>query len=410
MTLPPDYDVIIAGGGMVGASLAIALVGENIRIAVIEAVSASADDQPSYDDRSLALSLSSQRVLHGLGLWDAVAATACPVEHIHVSDQHHFGCVRLHAAAMQVPALGYVVIARELGRVLRQELAGAGNIDFICPATVEKVAIQADRAMVQLRQGKESKLISGRLLVAADGAQSRVRELLGIPAVIKDYGQTAIVTNVTPQKPHRHTAYERFTAQGPLALLPLTENRCAVVFTVSHDQAEMFMTMDSREFLDRLQARFGPRLGKLERPGVRKSYPMRLITVREQVRERIVVLGNSAHTIHPNGAQGFNLCLRDIAGLAEVLVPAVRGGDDPGQQQVLSAYQDLRTRDQKAVIRFSDGLTRLFYNDLPHKVLLRNAGMLLLDLMPPLKKAFMQRAMGLHGRQPALVRGAPLCP
>lgn len=408
MTSLPDYDVVITGGGMTGASLAVALSQENIRIAIIEAVSPRAGNQPSYDDRSLALSLSSQRILQGLGLWDAVSTTANPVQHIHVSDRHHFGFVRLHAETMHIPALGYVVIARELGRVLLEKISKTKNIDLICPAKVNDIVIQSDRVIVNL-QGTDQKSISGRLIVAADGSHSRVVELLGIETMVKDYGQTAIVTNVTPGRQHQNTAYERFTSHGPLALLPLNDNRCAVVFTVYHDEAEAFMNLDENVFLNQLQSRFSRRLGEFKRLGNRKSYPMQLIHTKEQVRERIVVLGNSAHTIHPNGAQGFNLCLRDVAGLAETLIYAFRSGIDPGQRQVLNQYRDLREHDQIAVIRFTDSLAGLFYNDLPHKVLLRNTGMLLMDSFPLLKKAFMQRAMGIYGHQPALVRGVPLC-
>ena len=410
MTSLPDYDVVIAGGGMTGASLAVALAGENIRIAIIEAVSPRSDDQPSYDDRGLALSLSSQRVLQGLNLWEKVSATSCPVQHVHVSDQHHFGFVRLHAEAMSIPALGYVVVARELGRILLEKINSANNIDLICPASIEDIVIQTDRAVINLKQGNEDKLISGRLLVAADGSHSTVCRFLGIKASVKDYGQTAIVTNVTPARKHLNTAWERFTPQGPLALLPLTDDRCAVVFTVSQDEVEAYMTMKDADFLDQLQCRFGRRLGKFHRLGKRKSYVMQLIISDEQVRERVVVLGNSAHTIHPNGAQGFNLCLRDVAGLAEILLPAFRSGIDLGKRRILNQYQDLRECDQKNVIQFTDGLTRLFYNDLLHKVLFRNIGMLLMDMMPSCKKTFMQRAMGMHGHQPVLVRGTPVCP
>lgn len=408
MTSQPEYDVIIAGGGMTGASLAIALSQENIRIAVIEAISPRADIQPSYDDRSLALSLSSQRILQGLGLWDAVSTSANPIHHIHVSDQHHFGFVRLHAEIMHVTALGYVVIARELGRVLMEKISAAKNIDLICPAVLKDIVIQPEHTVVHL-QGAEKKSVSGRLLVAADGSNSKVVDLLGIQTSIKDYGQTAIVTNVTPDKQHQNTAFERFTPYGPLALLPLTENRCAVVFTTSHEQAETFMKMDDSSFLKQLHSRFGRRLGTFQRLGNRKSYPMQLLVAQEQVRERVVVLGNSLHTIHPNGAQGFNLCLRDIAGLAETLIPVFRSGADPGQRRILNQYRDLREPDQKAVIRLTDGLAGLFYNDLPHKVFLRNTAMLVMDTIPLLKRAFMQRAMGIHGHQPALVRGIPIC-
>lgn len=403
-----DYDVIIVGGGMVGASLAIALGETNSRIAVIEAVSPSSDQQPSYDDRGLALSLSSQRVLQALGLWDQVAATASPVRHVHISDQHHFGFVRLHAEVLNLPALGYVVLARELGQVLINRIKNTGTIDLVCPALVKAVDLRENNIIVEIHNAGKRTSFNSKLLVAADGSQSHICEILGIGSVVKDYGQTAIVTNVTPGKPHCNTAYERFTSHGPSALLPLSEQRCAVVSTVKTENTKAFMDMTEDEFLRQLQTCFGYRLGMFRKPGTRKSYPIRLITAKEQVRERLVVLGNAAHTIHPNAAQGFNLCLRDIAGLAEILVPALRMGADPGQKHILNRYRDLRARDQLNIIRFTDGLASMFYNDLPHRILVRNLGMLCVDLCPPLKRSFMRRAMGICGHQPGLVRGIPL--
>ncbi len=405
MTLPPDYDVIIVGGGMTGASLAVALAAGNTRIAVIEAVSPRAENQPSYDDRGLALSLSSQRILNGLGLWDVICKSANPIEHVHVSDQHHFGFVRLHAEQMHLPALGHVVLARELGRILMERISVTKNIHFICPAQVKDIVIRPERAEVTLLQDGCSSKLTAQLVAAADGSYSPVRELLGIKTDCRDYGQTAIVTNVTPGKPHNNTAFERFTTQGPLALMPSTENRCVVVFTVGSESAEHYLNMSDEEFLAVLQSRLGRRLGKFQRLGIRKSYPVQLIIAQEQVRERVVILGNAAHTLHPNGAQGFNLCLRDIAGLAEILLPAIRHRNDPGRRRLLNQYHDLRKPDQAQVTRFTDGVASMFYNDLPHKIWFRNTGMLLMDICPSLKQSFTLRAMGLHGKQPAMVRG-----
>ncbi len=393
---------------MVGVTLALALAGTGVRIAVLEAISPRANDQPSYDDRGLALSLSSQQILAGLNLWEAVRSTACPVEHIHVSDQHHFGFVRLHSHDLQLPALGHIVLARELGQVLMQKLQAASHIRFICPAKVETTVIRADHAEITVQHDGSTKKLTAKLLVAADGAWSQLRERLGINITHKDYGQTAIVTNVTPGKPHANTAYERFTTQGPLALLPLPDNRCVVVFTVNTEAADRYMSMSDSDFLASLQIRFGRRLGRFQRPGTRKSYPIQLIAAKEQVRDRVVILGNAAHTVHPNGAQGFNLCLRDIAGLAEILVRAISKGEDFGSRHLLNQYQSLRSADQNRVLEFTDTLASMFYNDLPHRVFVRNAGMTLLEFCKPLKQSFARRAMGLYGRQPGLVRGIPL--
>ncbi len=405
MTVPPEYDIVIVGGGMVGASLACALSTQAVRIAVVETVPPKAGDQPSYDDRSLALSLASIRILDGLELWEKLADSANPIRRVHVSDQHHFGFVRLYAEMMNVPALGHVVIARELGRVLLERLNEAKNIDFLCPSTVENTSVNATGVDISIKAGKEIKTISCRLAIAADGTNSKIRELLGIKTRFKDYKQTAIVTNVTTEKPHLDTAYERFTKSGPLALLPLAEQRCGVVFTVNAQDADHYMQMDNDLFTECLQSRFGRRLGKFLRIGERKSYPIKYLETSEQVSERVVVLGNATHTIHPNGAQGFNLGLRDVAGLAEVLLPSLREGKDPGKRQLLDQYVELRQGDQKKIMRFSDGLASMFYNDLPHKVMVRNAGLLLTDMIPPLKRSFLRMTMGTCGRQPSLVRG-----
>lgn len=399
-----DYDVIIAGGGMVGASLALGLARENMRVAVVEAVPPQHDQQPSFDDRGLALSLSSMRIFSSLAVWGAVSKAACPVKRVHVSDQNHFGIVRLAAEDMHVPALGYVVLARELGKALGQQVASCDNIALMSPAIVDSVAVESDQVTARISGEGERSSLSARLVVAADGTQSGIREKLGIDTRLKDYGQTAIVTNVGVSPDHRHTAYERFTSSGPLALLPMTGDRYAVVFTVNSSDAREYCNMQDNKFLQQLQERFGHRAGRFHQAGTRKSYPLVSVLSREQVRQRVVILGNAAHTIHPNGAQGFNLCLRDVAGLLDVLVPAFHAGEDIGRLPLLQEYLSLRQHDQKMVERFSDGLASIFYNELPHRVLFRNSSMLLLDLCPPLKKAFIQRAMGVAGRQPSMVR------
>lgn len=408
MNRPHDYDIIIAGGGLVGASLACALGSEQSRIAVVEPASFKQLDQPSYDDRGLALSWSTIQILRALGLWQSVKDSANPIKHIHVSNQHHFGFVHLHAETVNVKALGYVVIARDLGRALLNEIQNRHNIDFICPASVQDINMKADHAQVSISRNNKTEELNCKLVVVADGSQSKLRDLLGLETEIHDFNQTAIVSNVTPGRPHQDTAWERFTTSGPLAVLPLTKNRCAVVFTVNTGDTEKYLDCEDNYFLQALQDRFGNRLGRFQHVGARKSYPIKKIELKNPVQDRVIFLGNAAHTLHPNGAQGFNLGLRDVAGLAEILVPAIRNGKDPGDYLLLDNYLDLRQRDQKRVMCFTDGLASLFYNDLPHKILARNTGMLITNIFPPLKKAIMRGAMGLHGKQPALVRGVPI--
>ena len=383
---------------MVGASLACALADEDVSVAVIEAVSPQADNQPSYDDRGLSLSLSSRRILDALAVWPEIAANANPIKQIHVSDRGHFGFVRMQAEMMKLEALGYVVVARELGRALLGKLDKANNIDMICPAKVTGVETMQDEVGVSIVNDRREQQLNCKLLVVADGTHSQIRAQLAFNTRFKDYDQTAIVANVTPEYAHQDTAYERFTATGPFALLPLTEGRCAAVYTVDSDDAEHVLGLSDQEFLERIQQRFGRRLGRFTKAGVRRSYPLMLVQPEQQVRDRVVLLGNAAHAIHPNAAQGFNLGLRDVAGLLEQLLPAIRDSIDPGAAYILDAYVAERVDDQKRVIRFSDGLTKIFYNENRAKIIARDVGMLVTDLVPGLKKGHDAQNDGYLGR------------
>ena len=398
-----DFDIIIVGGGAVGAALACALKNSKLKIAVIEAVSPKADIQPSYDDRGLSISLSSKNILDNLGLWQSISPDSNPIKHIHVSDQHHFGFVRMDAESMHVPALGHIVLARELGKALIQTIEAAENISFLCPASVTAVEISALSASITVNIDGVDKVISSKLLVAADGAESRTRDMLGIKASVEDYQQVAIVSNVTPERPHADTAYERFTETGPLALLPHSQQRCVLVFTVAANETEKYMQMDEQCFLDVLLERFGRRLGKFSNLGQRKSYPLKMLQADEQVKHRAVVLGNAAHAVHPNGAQGFNLGLRDAAALAEMLTQAQDNDQDIGELSLLESYLESRVEDQQRVLNFTDRLAKNFYNRQPLKIIARNLTMLATDLIPTLKHRFTRSAMGFWGRQSSLI-------
>jgi len=401
--MPHDFDIIIVGGGAVGAAFACALKISNLKIAVIEAVSPKADIQPSYDDRGLSISLSSKNILDNLSLWQNISPHSNPIKHIHVSDQHHFGFVRMDAESMAVPALGYIVLAKELGKALIQTIEAADNISFLCPASVTAVEISALSASVTVNIGGVDKVISSKLLVAADGADSRTRDMLGIKASVVDYQQVAIVSNVMPERSHEDTAYERFTETGPLALLPHSQQRCILVFTVAANETEKYLQMDEQSFLDALLERFGRRLGKFSNLGLRKSYPLKMLQVEEQVKHRAVILGNAAHAVHPNGAQGFNLGLRDAAALAEVLIEAQENDQDIGELSLLESYLESRVEDQQRVLNFTDRLAKNFCNKQPLKVFARNLVMLATDLSPALKHRFTRSAMGFWGHQPSLI-------
>ena len=402
------YDLVIVGGGMVGASLAIALGGSSLRIALLEAVPFRAAGQPSYDDRAIALAYGTHRIFAAMDLWEVLRGETTPIRSIHISDRGHFGFTRLDCREEGVEALGYVAVSRAMGAVLADRLQQLSNVEVICPATVTQVVIGGRQAEVVIEAGAASRRLTAKLVVAADGANSQVREWLGIETVHWDYGQTAVITNITPQRTHNNRAFERFTDSGPLALLPMSDNRCSVVWTVRSERAEEVTAMDEAVFLDVLQRRFGWRLGTFQRVGARRAYPLMLVRAKEHVRPRLALIGNAAHTLHPVAGQGFNLGLRDVAVLAEVLSDAVAAGRDIGDLQVLQSYASWRRRDHFKMIAFTDGLARVFANPLTPLRMLRNAGLLAVDVLPPLKHVLTRHTMGLAGKLPRLARGLPL--
>ena len=407
----PDYDILIVGGGMVGASLALALRHSGLRLGIIEAVPYGAAAQPSYDDRSVALAYGSRRIYTGMGVWQRIEqGGVTPIRRIHVSDRGHFGSARLDSDTMGVEAMGYVIENRVLGAALMQLLAASENINLISPAEMNDVEFTAHAAQVSVMQSGVSRSFSARLLVAADGARSAIRTCLGIATTREEYDQCAVITNITLERPHGGVAYERFTEHGPLALLPMSDNRCSVVWSLPPAAAERMLALCDAEFLQQLHTCFGDRLGAFVKSGARHSYPLTRARAAEHVRPRLVLIGNAAHTLHPVAGQGFNLGLRDVAVLAQVLVDAQSAGGDIGDLAILHRYALWRRRDNTAVSAFTDGLVRVFSNALPPVVLARNLGLLLLDLMPPAKRSLMRRTMGLAGRLPRLARGLPLQP
>lgn len=401
------YDIVIVGGGMVGASLAVALEPLGYRVAVIEAHAPDSDAQPSYDDRSTAVAESSRRVFETMGCWRAMEPVATPIRRIHVSDRGRFGVTRLEAAAHEVEALGYVVENRDIGEALWGRLREGGTAELVCPARVIGLEQSGDEATLVVEGRNGGRSLTARLVVAADGVRSPVRALLGIEAETRDYGQSAVIANVSPSRDHACEAYERFTDTGPLALLPMTGGRCSLVWTLGPGDAERMRDCDETEFLERLQRAFGFRLGRFLKAGRRQAYPLALTRAGHQAQGRVVLVGNAAHGIHPVAGQGFNLGLRDVATLAEVLADGREGGD-PGAAGLLASYLEWREDDHRRVMDFTDSLVRIFTNPLGPVRVARNLGLLGMDLLPPAKSELARRGMGFVGRLPRMARGLPL--
>ena len=401
------FDVLIVGGGMVGASLAVALQPLALKIGLIEAFNFGVAEQPSYDDRSIALSYGSSRIYQGMGIWEALREGVESIQHIHVSDRGHFGATRLDARQEGVPALGYVVESRVLGGVLYRTLQNS-SVELIVPATVYAVEQTADYAAVQVERDGVVDTLHTRLLVVCDGTHSKLRDSLGIAVQRSDYHQTALIANVTTRKPHQHTAYERFTAQGPLALLPLTQGRYSLVWTHRSGEEVATMQLDDSAFLAKLQQTFGYRQGEFIQVGKRTTYPLVLQKATQEVAGRAVVIGNASHALHPVAGQGLNLGLRDVATLADLLAIAARHADDVGNPALLAQYETQRKADYDVVIRYTDSLIKIFSNDFALLGHARAGGLMAVDRIPVLRQWITQQSMGLRYRQSRLARGLEL--
>ena len=405
-----SFDIAITGGGMVGASLAVALRSLGLRIALIEAVPHDSSVQPSFDERTTALSNGSRRILQTLGVWSAIAGAVTPIRKIHVSDRGHFGFARVDAGALGLEAMGYVVPNRALGAALWDLIRADDSISVYCPATLESVTPRAGASLLAVVDARGSRAtIEANLVVAADGVDSAVRKAAGIDIETRDYGQSAVITTVLPQRFHDHVAYERFTESGPLALLPIADGRCTLVLTHKTRDVAASLAASDAEFLAEVQARFGFRLGRFLQAGRRVAYPLALSLAVRTSGERCVIIGNAAQSLHPVAGMGFNLGLRDVASLAELIADrCAEGRREFGDAGLLAQYDSWRRRDRRAIAGFTDTLVRVFSNPLSVVRGLRNAGLLAFDLLPPAKSALSALSTGAAGRVPKLARGVAL--
>jgi 2-octaprenyl-6-methoxyphenol hydroxylase len=389
-----DYDLLIGGGGLAGNCLALALKECGLKIAIIEACSREHLQNSPAGDRALALAAGTVAKLAELGVWQGVKKQACAIEKIHVSDQGHFGKTRLSAAQQGVEALGYVITARAIESHVAQLVAEAG-IAHYCPARIAGVSASSEAVHLSLQQDGESVNLTAKLLVGADGGESTVRNLLEIPQQKTDYGQTAIVTTIKTYLPHQNTAYERFTAFGPLALLPQERYQASVVWTRSHEQAADLMACNDKEFLAQLQDCFGYYLGELTLAAPRRAFPLSLIRAEQMIAQRTVIIGNAVHQLHPVAGQGFNLGLRDVVELAQMLKNQQIQGSDIGAVGFLQDYAKRRQQDHDRVISLTDSLVKLFSTSHLSIAAARNLGLTLLDHLPSAKKLLAKQAMGL---------------
>lgn len=399
-----QQQVIIVGGGMVGLSLSLMLAKANIAVKLLEAVKyPNYDDQnvapyhSSFDARNTALSRRSVQIYQKLELWDALQQHATPILQVHITEQGSFGKARLIAEQEKVESFGQVIENAWLGRVLLTQVRQQPLIELIDGVQVTALTQDAEQVHIEAKRDDEVLKLESKLLIAADGRDSFCRQAIGVGVDVHDYDQVAIVTTVQTSKPHEQVGFERFSALGPLALLPLPgEYRRSVVWPVKKGtEGEWLGEENDQHFLDALQKTYGDRAGKFEKTGKRFSYPLSQVLAHKQAVGRVILMGNAAHTIHPVAGQGFNLCLRDADVLVRYLVNQLTASDDIGNPDNLLAYEQARLSDQQRVIKFCDTVVRGFSNQNPLLKLIRNTGLIAFDVIPGVKPLVANYAMGL---------------
>lgn len=383
------YDIVIVGGGMVGASLACALEHAPFRIALIDAVA-----QPSlHDPRLIALTYSSCNLLKNLGLWPMLKANASPIKQVHVSHRGRFGITRINSSELNLPALGHLIPAKYINAALDEKIKKLANVDVIRPATL----LNINPITIQTESG--TKTLHAHTIIGADGTQSTVRELLNIKTKVHDYDQSAIVTITELQRHHYNIAYERFLNHGAIAMLPLSENTCATIWTDSNENISRLMQMNDHEFLTILQKEFGYRLGRFLGTQKRHTYPLKLVLAEEYQKQNVLLIGNAAHTLHPIASQGLNLALYEIAELVDHIK------NTTGEISGLSNITKRINLQQKVSTQLSHRLPWLFSTDFFVVNIARQLGMLGLDSCKQAKELFIRNTtMGQTGRTPLLLQ------
>ncbi len=398
------FDIAVVGGGMVGLTLALGLEGVGARVAVIERESLKDMAEASFDGRGSAIAAGSQRILDGTGLWELLQADAEPISEIRVADGPSQLFLHYDHREVGEGPLGWIVENAHIRRAFAQAVASSDVIVFENTALVD-ARFETRSTTLKLADGRT---VDTMLAIAADGRQSALRELAGIDVVRWSYPQTGIVCAVTHEAPHHGIAHEHFLPSGPFAILPMTRNRSSIVWTERNDLAPAILELDDDAFAAELKRRFGDFLGDVRIGPQRWAYPLSVVHARDYVAPRVAAVGDAAHAIHPIAGQGFNLGLRDVAALAEIIVDRLRLGLDPGDTEALIRYQKWRKPDNMMMIAATDSLNRLFSNDVAPVRMARDTGLALVNQLPPLKRVLMRHAMGLVGDLPRLTRGEPL--
>ncbi|EGQ8066865.1 2-octaprenyl-6-methoxyphenyl hydroxylase [Vibrio parahaemolyticus] len=390
-----QYDVVIAGGAMAGATLALAIEHLSqgaLRVAVVEPFKAQSDQHPGFDSRSIALSYGTVNLLRHLELWSAIEPFSTPIEHIHVSDRSHAGMTDITKHDVGVEALGYVVELADVGRVYQELLTHSTAIDLYCPDSAKHITRTQENVTLELASGE---LLNAKLLVAADGAVSQCCQQIGLELSEHDFDQVAVIANIVTQEPHQGRAFERFTENGPVALLPMSDNRMSLVWCLRPDEAQIVMELSESEFLERLQQDFGWRLGAMQKVGLRASYPLLLRHRKQNISHRFAIVGNAAQTLHPIAGQGFNLGIRDVVTLAEELV---KQGEDVGRYQGLIRFSQRREADRNETIWLTSSLVHVFSNDLLAMRIGRNTALAAMDNLSIFKQPLLRHTLGLVKR------------
>jgi 2-octaprenyl-6-methoxyphenol hydroxylase len=405
---PRKFDAIIVGGGMVGMAAAITLSKLDLSVCLLESIESENNTHPSYDDRTLVVNQASIQFWKNIGVWQTLLNDITSINKVHVSNKGHFGSVNFDAKSLQVDALAYIVEAKKLGIALQDIIKSNDCIKTICPAKVTEFKTLDNQVEVSYHINENNYQVISKLMLAADGVKSSIRQKLGLETVVKSYDRTAIICNITPQFKHHNCAFERLTNTGPTALLPFVQNRCGFVWTVEQKRAEAILNLTDEEFLTKAQDQFGYRLGKFLKTGARSSYPLYLVTVPTQVKSRVILLGNAAHSMSPVSAQGLNLAVRDVAMLSDIIESAINNNQDIGSDATLNYYQKNIEFDQSQTMNYTDDLMNWFKIDEPIVATLRSLGLLTLDNNLIAKKAIFSRASGYRGKTPKLLKKATI--